>query len=194
MVPRSFGLAIGRGFAAVGLMVLSTASAAVAQDLDGRDTAGNWRVTEYETHGVWKTICDEREEPSGLHQRCYVRWVDVYTQTPKLGALFAFVTPDGASDRIQFGPEPGSVFLPGGFQIRRGDDIVWVQDDRQCLLWAQCDFDAESSSAVLREMRAGGVLELRFEDRSGARYALRWPLDAFSAAFDSYRAHWAKRQ
>ena len=46
MLPRSFGLAIGRGFAAVGLMVLSTASAAVAQDLDGRDTAGNWRVTE----------------------------------------------------------------------------------------------------------------------------------------------------
>ncbi|KIC08557.1 hypothetical protein RA19_19025 [Leisingera sp. ANG-M1] len=188
-MSRLRGLAGG-----IGLLI---AGAAGAQDLQGRDTAGNWRVTHYSSHGIWNTICDEREEQGALKRRCYIRWVDVYAEAPAFGAMFTFVTPrGGAGGRhdVMFGPEPGTAFAADGFRIDRDGRTVWQMQDRRCLLWADCSLDAEESAAVLQAMQQGGVFHFEFTGRHGRRFNLAWPLEGFAEAFETYEQQWRQRQ
>ena len=89
---------------------------AYAQDADGNDTAGNWRVTYTATHGIWSTICDERGNTPDLEQRCYIRWVDVFSPRPKFAAQFLFVTQTPDGPEVDFGME----LVPG-----RHNDFVY---------------------------------------------------------------------
>ena len=44
-------------------------------------------------------MCDERKTGDLLEQRCYLRYVDVFSPRPNFGAIFAFVTADGNDPR-----------------------------------------------------------------------------------------------
>ncbi len=181
---------------AVGIGLLIS-GAAGAQDLQGRDTAGNWRVTHYSEHGIWNTICDERQEHGTLKKRCYIRWVDVYAEAPEFGALFTFITPrDGAGGAhdVMFGPEPGTAFVADGFRIDQDGRTVWQMRDRRCLLWADCSLDQEESAAVLQAMQQGGVFRFESAGRHGRRFNLEWPLEGFAEAFETYEQQWRQRQ
>ncbi len=176
---------------------LFIAGAAFAQDLQGRDTASNWRNTHHSSHGIWNTICDEREEYGVLKQRCYIRWVDVYADHPKFGALFTFIKPrdGGSGDQhdVMFGPELGTVFLPSGFTITKDGDEIWRMKNAKCLLLANCTLTPEESDAVLEAMFSGNSLEFSFVDPHFRRIDLEWSLESFSEAFDVYTRQWALR-
>lgn len=182
---------------AIGMGLLLAAGPAAAQDLQGRDTAGNWRVTHYAAHGIWKSFCDEREEDGSLRQRCYIRWVDVYAPAPRLGALFTFVTPQeeglGGHD-VMFGPEPGTAFVADGFRIDQHGGTTWQMTDRQCLLWADCKLEVEAAAQLLEAMRQGGSFHFEFVDSHGRHFNLEWPLEGFAEAFSTYEAEWQRRQ
>lgn len=179
-------------------LCLHLASSTIAQDLQGRDTASNWRVKHHTTHGVWNSICDEREEYGALKQRCYIRWVDVYAERPKFGALFTFITPrDGAPTGqhvVMFGPELGTVFLPNGFVVKRGDDVTWRMTGTKCLLLADCDLTEQQSKDALQAMLSGTEMEFSFVDKHLRRFDLIWSLDGFSDAFETYQKQWYLRQ
>lgn len=176
-----------------GLAALAT-TAVAAQDLQGRDTAGNWRVTHHSIHGIWNTICDEREESTGLKKRCYVRWVDVYAEAPKFGALFVFITPRDDGHDVEFGPEVGTAFRRNGFRVEGGSDVIWQMERVDCLLWANCQLTASESKAILDGMGKGISLAFEFSDRHGRAFELNWSLDGFTSAFDEYEAQWLQRQ
>lgn len=170
-----------------------------AQDLDGRDTASNWRGTHHSFHGIWNTICDEREEHGTLKKRCYVRWVDVYAPNPKFGALFVFVTPrkNGKIGQynVMFGPEVGSVFLPGGFVVTDVTGAVtWKLEGARCRLLADCTFTDAQSDSVLDAMIAGETLDFSFVDRHLRRFDLQWSLRGFSEALKTLQTQWELRQ
>lgn len=121
-------------------------------------------------------MCDEREEYGTLKQRCYIRWVDVYAERPNFGGLFTFITPrenapHGQHD-VMFGPELGTVFLPGGFVVTRDGEEIWRMSGAKCLLLADCDLDDEQSDAVLQAILTGTEMAFSFVDPHFRRFEL----------------------
>ncbi|MEM9579534.1 MAG: hypothetical protein AAF891_02525, partial [Pseudomonadota bacterium] len=101
------------------LIFAGLSSLALAQDADGNDTAGSWKVTQFETFGIWLSSCDERASDTGLLQRCYIRHVDVFSPAPQFAAQFLFVTNEDDGPQVDFGLEAGTFFAPGQFRIER---------------------------------------------------------------------------
>lgn len=170
------------------LAILFTAAPAIAQDLQGNDTPGNWRVTHYQSFGIWNSICDEREEDGALRQRCYIRWVDVFSGRPKFAGQFVFVTPEADGFDIEFGIEPGTLFNPSGFRIDRDGQVVWRTRRPGCLTGLSCTFEDTNAADLLQEMRAGGSFRFVFRDRHGQARDLTWPLEGFDAAWADFTA------
>lgn len=163
-------------------------SGAQAQDSEGRDTPGNWRVTHHEIHGIWNTMCDERGEGDAFEQRCYIRHVDVFSPAPDFAAQFVFVTQDGGGHKIDFGMERGTRFVDGGFRLERDGQTAWRTDRRGCLRGRECSFENGESAELLQDMRNGGALWFDFTDRHGTDQSLEWSLDGFDAAFTDYES------
>lgn len=172
------------------LPLLLAASPALAQDLQGNDTAGNWRVTHHAIHDIWNVLCDEREEQGALVQRCYIRYVDVFSPRPKFGGMFLFVTPE---PKVDFGLEPGTLFLPGDFRIEDGGTVTWQTNRPGCLTGLSCTFEAEDAETLLQRMQGGGEMRFTFRDRHGQAQDLSWPLVGFPAALADYQAELGKR-
>ncbi len=166
------------------LCVLGTAG--YAQGRDGTDTASNWRVRHFESFGLWTSSCDEREEDGALAQRCYIRWVDVFSPRPDFAALFVFVTADADGFTVDFGTEPGTLFQR--FAIDDGATTSWSTLWPGCLTGLSCTFTGGSAAELLAAMQAGGVFAFDLFDRNGTWQELRWPLDGFDAAMADFLA------
>lgn len=160
---------------------------AIAQDLQGNDTAGNWRVTHYEAYGIWSSICDEREENGALRQRCYIRRADVFSLRPKFAAQFVFITPAPEGYEIEFGIEPGTLFNPSGFRIDQGEDVIWRTRRPGCLTGLSCTFAGEGAQDIIDAMLTGEAYRFVFRDRHGQSQDLTWSLDGFDAAWLDFR-------
>ena len=162
------------------------ATAGFAQDRDGKDTPSDWRVRHFETYGLWTSSCDEREEDAGLKQRCYIRWVDVFSPRPNFAALFVFVTADADGFTVDFGTEPGTLFQR--FAIDDGDTSSWSTLWPGCLTGLSCTFSGGSAAELLTAMQDGGVFAFDLIDRHGTRQELRWSLDGFDTAMADFVA------
>ncbi|MEX0350396.1 MAG: hypothetical protein AB3N15_13315 [Paracoccaceae bacterium] len=168
-------------------MALFFALPAAAQDRQGNDTASDWRVTHYQSFGIWNSICDERAEDTLLVQRCYLRWVDVFSPRPKFGGQFIFVTPEPDGYRIEFGIEPGTLFSPDGFRIEHEGKVTWRTRWPGCLTGLNCAFTGSDADELLAVMEGGGTFRFTFRDRHGAKRDLNWPLAEFPAAIADFK-------
>lgn len=177
----------------IAALFLALPGVAVAQGMDGSDRPGNWRVKVFETHGIWSTICDERHENGELRQRCYIRYVDVFSPRPDFAAMFLFVTPDAGNARVEFGLETGTLFDPNGFRIEREGRPVWAAARPGCLVGLRCVFDGAQGSGLVKHMISGGAFRFAFRDRHGTARDLTWPLDGFAQAYAAYRKHASER-
>lgn len=167
-------------------MLLLTALPAFAQDLQGNDTPGNWRVTHHQVFGIWTSICDEREENGTLRQRCYIRRVDVFSGRPKFAAQFMFITPEPEGTKIEFGMEPGTLFSPSGFRIDHGDQVIWRTRRPGCLTGLSCVFEGERAQDIVDAMHTGDAYRFVFRDRHGQARDLTWTLTGFDAAWADF--------
>lgn len=176
------------GFFIRWLFPILLATPLLAQDLEGNDTPGNWRVTFHEIHDIWNVMCDEREEQGDLVRRCYIRHVDVFSPRPKFAAQFLFVTPEvgGTGFEVDFGMEAGTVFAPGRFRIERDGQNVWQSNWPGCLTGLDCRFTNDSGAALIDAMRAGGDFRFTFRDRHGQAQDLTWPLAGFDTAWGAF--------
>lgn len=169
------------------------AAPAFSQDLQGNDTAGNWRVTHYESFGIWNSICDERDETGVLVQRCYIRWVDVFSSRPQFAGQFVFITPQADGYRIEFGIEAGTLFSPDGFRIDNDGAISWQTRWPGCLTGLNCVFSGNEAAILLAAMLDGGAFHFAFRDRHGQARNLTWPLEEFGAAWSDFESAAAQR-
>lgn len=159
-----------------------------AQDRQGNDTPGDWRVDVFEQQGVWSAICDWRDEDGAPHRRCYIRYVDVFSPRPDFAAQFLFVTPQADGPRVDFGIEAGTIFAVDGFRIERAGATVWQTRHPGCLTGLTCRFRGADGAALLDEMRTGGTFRFTFTDRHGTARDLGWPLEGFDAAWRRFAA------
>lgn len=171
----------------VTLLFASSCGAGVtlAQDAQGNDRPSNWRVTHQQKHGIWSTICDEREADGALEKRCYIRHVEVFSPRPKFAAQFLFVTANRGGE-VEFGIEPGTFFRPGDFRLERDGQVAWSTARLGCMTGLACSFDGAHAQELLAEMQAGGGFVFAFRDRHGEGRMLNWPLDGFDAALTDF--------
>lgn len=175
------------------ILFFLSALPAFAQDLQGNDTAGNWRVTHHEIFGIWNSICDEREENGALKQRCYIRRAEVFSLRPKFAAQFVFITPEPNGFKVEFGMEPGTFFSPSGFRIDKGEETIWRTRRPGCLTGLGCIFEDRRAEDVLQAMLTGDAYRFVFRDRHGQSQDLTWPLDTFGTAWTDFTAQSRQR-
>jgi len=145
---------------------------ASAQDAQGNDTPGEWIVEHYEEYGIWKTICDERTLDNKLEQRCYIRYVDVFSPRPKFAAVFAFVFQKQGKTAFQYAFERGTTYRPDGLRIEKDGAITW-RASATCRIGPNCLIeDAGEVDTVLSAFSAGGSLVQEFTDRHGTDQVL----------------------
>ncbi len=161
------------------IFFLTVAAAATAQDREGNNTPGEWVVTHHAAFGLWDSMCDERVTGDIKEERCYIRYVDVFSPRPNFAAQFVFVTPEQDGYKVEFGVERGTTFVTGGFQIRNGNDVIWQNNRKRCLLNA-CSFIGTDADELLAAMQAGDEFAFAFNDRHGADQTLSWDLSAFA--------------
>jgi hypothetical protein len=164
-----------------------------AQDRQGNDTPGDWVVTHQKPFGLWDSVCDERPENGGMHRRCYLRYVDVFSPRPKFAAHFVFVTPDGPGVRIEYGAESGTRFIKDGNRIETDGTRVWMAERAACLTGGSCVFTGPEAAALYAALRSGGAWRFDFADRHGQVQSLGWDISTFDAAARDFEAEAAAR-
>jgi len=111
-------------------LAMVLAAPTFAQDRDGNNTAGSWKPTYFKTYVQWDLICDERTTGDLVEERCYLRYVDVYSPRPEFGALWAFVNMTANGPTFDFGPEPNTQFTDDGFKLTKGGETIWRRTGR----------------------------------------------------------------
>ena len=111
---------------AIALLMLPMAASAEARS--GGDTASDWVVRHYKPFGLWDSICDERMEQDELIQRCYLRYVEVYSSRPDFLATFAFIHARDGATIVEFGFERRTRFKPAGFRIERQGATALIRE------------------------------------------------------------------
>lgn len=167
---------------------------ASAQDLQGNDTPGNWRVTHHDIFGIWNSMCDERKEQGELVQRCYLRRVYVFSPRPNFAAQFLFITPEAQGYKVEFGMEAGTLFHPNGFRIETKQGDIWRTRRPGCLTGLSCSFTGADAQVLIDSMQDGDAFRFTFRDRHGAARDLSWPLAGFGFAWDDFRNQSAARE
>lgn len=174
-------------------LMLAPAVPAASQDRAGNDTAGDWVVTHYAPFGLWDSICDERPEANGIHQRCYIRYVEVFSPRPKLAAHFAFVTPDKGGVRIEYGSEAGTRFVRDGNRVERDGQPVWTAKRAGCLSGGRCVFEGAEAQKFYGQLQDADTWRFDFADRHGVLQSLEWDMTRFSEAAADFEREVAAR-
>ncbi|MEX0367005.1 MAG: hypothetical protein AB3N22_13105 [Ruegeria sp.] len=175
------------------ILLMLLARPGLAQDLQGNDTPGNWRVTHHQIFGIWNSMCDEREEDGALRQRCYIRRVDVFSPRPDFAAQFLFITPETEGYKVEFGMEAGTLFHPSGFRIEGKAGEVWHTRRPGCLTGLSCVFELDAAQGLIDAMQSGSAFRFTFRDRHGQAQDLTWPLDGFGEAWADFNTQSRQR-
>lgn len=171
------------------LVFLCFALPLAAQDRAGNDTPGEWKPTHYVPFGLWDSICDERVTDNVTEQRCYLRYVDVFSLPPNFAAQFVFITRQGGAHKVDFGIERRTRFVPDGFRVTKDGATVWALEQGRCRAAGRCVFDGADAADILARFAAGGdTVEFLFNDRHGVDQHLRWDLSQFSDAMADFTA------
>ena len=166
------------------LLFCLLATPALAQDRQGNDTPGDWVVDHYKPFGLWDSICDHRETDSAKEERCYLRYVEVFSPRPAFAAQFIFVTP---GPEVEIGLERGTLFPKGGMRIEGTDGPLWSTDHILCRTGLACIFTGDDAETLLTAMEGGDVFAFDFRDRHGSQQSLRWDLSIFADALADFR-------
>lgn len=157
-----------------------------AQDRSGKDTASDWVAKHYASFGLWDSVCDERMEAGALRQRCYLRYVEVFSPRPLFMASFVFAYTQDKQTQIELGFERGVRYSENGLRVERQGETIWSAEDG-CLEASPCTLSSVAAQDMLAHMAGGDVLIQEFADRSGQMRLLEWDLSKFADAVSDYR-------
>ncbi|MEO9459941.1 MAG: hypothetical protein ABJE63_02295 [Lentilitoribacter sp.] len=168
------------------ILAVSSVPAAFATDADGNDTPGDWVVTHYKPFGLWDTICDEAIRKGKTVERCYIRYVDVFSSAPKFAAQFVFIEPDGQGYKVEFGIEPGTTFNGASLTVVDGENVTWDYDPNECLERGECFLTGDDADRFIQSMAGTTTKEPMlvsdFNDRHGTNQVLEWGISKFDDA------------
>lgn len=176
----------------ISICLLFLSPTAFAQDRSGNDTASDWIAKHYVSYGLWDSVCDERMENDALKQRCYLRYVEVYSPRPIFLATFAFIFTENGQSVVEMGFEKLTRYSENGFRVQKDGETIWKFEDI-CLNSSKCRLTGERAQTFLSELSKGDTLIQEFTDRTRQDRVLSWDLSQFSEAAADYRAAAAER-
>ena len=142
-------------------------------------------------------MCDWRETDGVKEQRCYLRYVDVFSPKPKFAAVFTFITPEPTGYKVDFGIEPNTAYKKSGFRIETGDATTWYLGDINCTRISQCIWTGDQADAFIAALSAPtdspNFLVQEFFDRHGQEQLLEWDLAPFAMALADFDAQVTER-
>ena len=153
-----------------------------------------WKVNYTGTHGIWKTICDEQNVEEEQLNRCYVRWVDVFSERPKFGALYVFITPENNGFAVDFSVEPGTTIVKDGFAIVDGEQPIWKMERSSCLVHSDCKIRPDEMQSFFSAAERGEKIAFSLIDRYEQQFELNWSLDGFNEAMADLKKQLQKRE
>ena len=165
----------------ISALVVALGAFGFVQYRSSLNTAGDWAVTHYKAFGLWDAICDQRQARTGLQERCYLRYVDVFSPRPQFAAQFIFITVSGTPE-VDIGLERGTRFRPEGMRIEDDTKVLWSTDRRGCMRGGKCRFSGTEAEPIFAALEAGDTFAFDFVDRHGNERALRWDLGAMKDA------------
>lgn len=172
------------------LALLSALNPAFAQDAQGNDTPGDWVVTHYQPFGLWDSVCDQAERDGATTDRCYLRYVEVFSPAPKFAAQFVFITPEEEGLKIELGIEKGTLFKGEGLKIVNDGQELWTFDPNKCLNFGDCVFEGVKATELITAMSKSygesSVFVSDFSDRHGVDRLLEWDLSKFAEAVSDF--------
>jgi hypothetical protein len=179
------------------ILAISSVPTVSATDAEGNDTPGDWVVTHYKPFGLWDTICDEAIRKGKTVERCYIRYVDVFSSAPKFAAQFVFIEPDGQGYKVEFGIEPGTTFNGASLTVVDGDNVVWDYDPNECLERGECFLTGDNADRFIQSMATTKTQEPMlvsdFNDRHGTDQVLEWGISKFDDALLDFQTQSDKR-
>jgi hypothetical protein len=179
------------------ILAISSVPTVSATDAEGNDTPGDWVVTHYKPFGLWDTICDEAIRKGKTVERCYIRYVDVFSPAPNFAAQFVFIEPDGQGYKVEFGIEPGTTFNGASLTVVDGDNVVWDYDPNECLERGECFLTGDNADRFIQSMATTKTQEPMlvsdFNDRHGTDQVLEWGISKFDDALLDFQTQSDKR-
>ena len=169
-------------------LILTTITLPIyAQDRAGNNTAGEWLPSHYKVFDQWDSVCDKRGSENTTEQRCYIRYVDVYSDHPKFGAVFLFVTPEKSGHKIEVGFERGTRYMDQGFQLEVNGAQIWAMPEK-CLRTKSCVLTGDNAAEFIAKAQENenAVLAQRFTDRYKQSYTLNWQMNTFLSALNDF--------
>lgn len=154
---------------------------------------GNWKVDHFKPFGEWESFCDHRTENSVVIRRCYLRRVEVYSDRPKFGALYFFLTEEKGENshpisELEFGFEPGTRFHGDGFVIESGNNIVYRLNTGGCENGHRCWIKGIPAQSLQRHLVKGNQLRFRFTDKRGDKWDIAWTADGYQNALANFKS------
>ncbi|MEM6711096.1 MAG: hypothetical protein AAF590_02315 [Pseudomonadota bacterium] len=150
-----------------------------AQEAREPDTAGAWSPTFTARHGLWDVTCDARGQGEAREERCYVRYIDVYSPRPNFGVVFLFLEIEGGAPKISLGREFETDLEATTLRVLPG----WERPEGVCLS-GPCEVLGPDALAMAEALAAGGMLEIGFTDMIDRNQLRQWPSDGFAQALE----------
>jgi hypothetical protein len=179
------------------ILIIASTQTVFATDAEGNDTPGDWVVTHYKPFGLWDTICDEAIRKGEKVERCYIRYVDVFSPAPKFAAQFVFIEPQGQGYKVEFGIEPGTTFNGASLIVKDGEKVVWDYNPNECLERGECFLTGDDADVFIQSMAETKtnepLLVSDFNDRHGTDQVLEWGISKFADALTDFQNEADKR-
>lgn len=151
---------------------------------------GGERVTFFQSHGNWETLCDVlQNEPSSA--RCYLRLVDVYSPRPDFGAYVGFISASNGVESFELSLEPGSELASDGFALTRGSATLWSMPATYCRE-NKCTISGDGLIEMIALAETAEGFSVAFKDRKNRNWQRRLSAGDFTAAHQAYET--AKEQ
>ena len=145
--------------------------------------------------GWWDVACDS--EMDGANGRCYVQYVDVYSQRPDFRAamlqLVFFKDTSGKSQpRLSFILERDLDTEAVRLDVKKGDAMVERFKLSGCS-GSDCVIEGEAAARMLEAFRTGDQLAITLPETGERPKTLSWPLHNAGALLDDFAAQRAAR-
>lgn len=183
---------------AIGIGGLGLSTPTLATDAEGNDTPGDWIVTHYKPFGLWDSICDEAIRKGSKVERCYIRYVEVFSLKPKFAAQFIFIEPAQQGYKVEFGMEAGTTFKGASLTVVDNNAVVWDYNPNECIERGECILTGKAAEAFVMSMAKttsnDATLTSDFNDRHGMDQLLRWDISRFDEALEDFQIERNKRK
>lgn len=152
------------------------------------DTAGSWAPTFTSKHEKWDVACDAQGSGTAREERCYIRYIDIYSPHPDFGVVFLFLEIKNNTPLISIGREFETDLIATDLRIASD----WQRPKNLCT-GGPCEIIGQNAKMFIDALIKGGTLQINFIDQMNMEQNRSWESLGFAAAYNDLTREAAAR-